>query len=97
MKRYNVDEVKKQWSEDFVKGMQNRMVVGTYRYGKFQENRYSPTIIIVDALKRLKKYQLGGSKELLIDVANLCMITFEKDVRELVSEDDGDHVTYGER
>lgn len=79
---------------DFEDAMRVRMQMGTYRYGDYHSNAYQITVIINDAIRRLKKYQTGGSKELLVDVANFCAICFTTDPREMTSIDDGEHVDY---
>lgn len=60
--------------------MRNRLIMGAFRYGTFQEQRGQGRRHdnIPSALRRLKKYwsREQGNQELLVDVANLCMVEY---------------------
>lgn len=65
----------RQWSYKFEDLMRNRLAVGYYRYG---DNRYPavhPHIEIIE--RKLKEFKESGNDELLVDVANICMIEFK--------------------
>lgn len=65
-----------QQSKEFEKLRVDRMVQGFFRYGDFRKkgNNYDR----VSAIKqRLQQYEKTGSLELLVDIANFCMIEFE--------------------
>lgn len=70
---------KSQMSEEFIKLMTNRMVLGTFRYGKWQDNKKNNVKIdrISSIRKRLDIFEETGNSEYLVDIANLAMIEFE--------------------
>lgn len=65
-----------EFSEQFVQGMKNRMVISYYKYGLLA-NAYPRKIDAIGSLmERLRKYAADGNTEWLIDVANFAMIEF---------------------
>lgn len=65
-----------EFSEQFLKGMLDRMGVSFYKYGKLS-NAYPHDVDAIASLKkRLKKYEEDGNIEWLMDVANFAMIEF---------------------
>ncbi len=85
-----------QISHRFIKLMTNRMVMGTFRYGKWQDNQKNNIEIdrISSIRKRLDLFDKTGNTELLVDCANLCMIEFEitsHPNKHFHSTDDGTH------
>lgn len=65
----------RQISQKFIRGMVDRIVTGTARYGGWAANR--ATIDFVECAKdRIKQYQLFGNTEHLIDAANFLMAEF---------------------
>lgn len=66
----------KDFSEDFVQKMRNRMETSLHKYGRVKDNRAK--IDFVENIKtRLRKYEETGNTEWLIDAANFCMMEFE--------------------
>ena len=87
-----------QMSQRFIKYMENRMVMGTLRYGKWQDNKKTGTKYnrIESVEKRLNLFKETGNLEYLVDSANLLMIEFEISDHPLAhfhATDDGIHVT----
>lgn len=85
-----------EWDATFEKLMRNRLVMGAFRYGllgkkgDIQYNRISSMV------KRLEQYKRTGNKELLVDVANLCLLEFVEGKHPLAhfhAIDENDHVT----
>lgn len=69
--------MKKQWNEQFVRLMKNRMCMGYFRYGSLQhQKRKERYDSIGSSLRRLRLYQATGNLEHLVDAANLCLIEF---------------------
>lgn len=67
-----------QWSPVFEKYMRNRLVMGALRYGMLHE-KGKPTYDRANAiLKRWTVYHRTGNKEMLVDIANLCLLEFEE-------------------
>jgi hypothetical protein len=65
-----------EFSESFVKGMKDRMIVSYFKYGPVK-NAYPDKVNAMDSLQqRLKKYNETGNTEFLIDAANFAMIEF---------------------
>ncbi len=88
---------KEQMSQRFVELMTNRMVLGTLRYGRWQDNKKNGVKYdrVGSIEKRLKLFKETGNSEHLVDIANLAMIEFEiSDHPNLhfAAEDDGEHV-----
>lgn len=73
----------------------NRMVFGFYRYGSFKDPGQPNYDRIGSAIYRLKKYQITGNTEYVIDAFNLCGIEFESPNHPKAhfnTIDDGHHV-----
>lgn len=89
---------KTQMSQRFITLMENRMIMGTLRYGKWQDNKANGIRYdrIGSVRKRLDIFQETGNLEVLVDVANLVMIEFEISDHpnaHFGSIDDGHHVS----
>lgn len=66
----------KDFSEDFVQKMKNRIVVSHYKYG-WMKDTYPELADAVACLKeRLELYEQTGNLEHLIDVSNFAMIEY---------------------
>lgn len=65
-------------NQEFIKLMNNRMVVSFYKYGPIKEN-YGNKLAnpLKDLEKRLKLYNETGNTEWLVDAANDLRIEFE--------------------
>lgn len=75
--RLDIEELRRtQMSARFIELMTNRMVLGTFRYGKWQENKKKYDRI-ASVEKRLELFKQTGNAEHLVDIANLLMIEFE--------------------
>lgn len=65
-----------EFSEEFIEKMQQRVVVGTMRYGPSEQN-----VKIKSGLtwlkERLEEYEATGNTEVLPDIANFAMIEFK--------------------
>lgn len=82
-----------EWSEEFEAYMRNRLLVGAYRYGAMNHPGKPGYDRIGAALKRLQEYQQCKNKELLVDVANLCLLEFVEGEGKFLSNDDSnEHV-----
>jgi hypothetical protein len=70
--------LKRDFSEEFVSMMKNRVVVSHYKYG-WMSDTYSTKL--ADAIKsletRLELYKKTGNTEWLVDVANFAMIEYK--------------------
>ncbi len=84
-----------EWSKDFERLMRNRLLMGRFRYAGMTEPSRPQYKRIESAIKRLHEYQEIGNLELLVDVANLCLLEFvhgEHPVKHFNARDDGEHV-----
>ena len=83
-----------EWSYEFEQLMRNRLVMGSYRYGRlgskgkpqFDRMSYIQRIII--------EYNETGNLECLVDIANLALVEFVEGIhpkRHFKAVDDGDH------
>jgi len=85
-----------QWSPAFERLMRNRPIVGAYRYGPIGGIGKPPYNRVESCLKRLAQYQQTGNLELLVDVANLCLLEFVEcrhPRKHFHATDDTEHVT----
>ena len=85
-----------QWSPVFEQLMRNRLIVGAYRYGAIGAQVKPPYDRIDSCLRRLRQYHETGNLELLVDVANLCLLEFVEcrhPRKHWHSTDDGEHVS----
>ena len=67
-----------EWSPRFEKYMRNRLVMGALRYGKINAPNKPKYCRVESMVKRLNQYQKTGNLEILVDVANLCLLEFEE-------------------
>lgn len=89
----DMKELKKtQWSKKFEKLMRNRLLLGSFRYGKLSQKNKKNYDRIGYAIKVLKRYLLDKNKEYLVDAANLCLLEFEEGNGILKITDDSEHV-----
>lgn len=65
-----------EFSEPFVQGMRDRMVVSFYKYGPLTEAYPHKVNAITSLTDRLRKYAETGNTEFLMDAANFAMIEF---------------------
>lgn len=63
------------WSDKFIQLMKNRLLVGGYRHGLNPSLDYFT--YIKDIKNRAEKYIETGNDELLVDIANLCMLLYK--------------------
>lgn len=88
------DLQKSEWSDEFEGLMRNRLVMGTFRYGKIGQAGKPVYNRAADVVRRMKQYEDSGNKELLVDVANLCLLEFVEcrhPKAHFASVDDGAH------
>lgn len=72
-----VEEIlSKDWCPDFIKKMQNRILVSHYKYGWMKDTYPQLAQAVKEIEPRLKKYYETGNTEWLIDIANFAMIEF---------------------
>ncbi len=68
--------IKTETSEQFLKGMTNRMLVSYYKYGPVADAYPHKLNALRSLQQRLDEYQKTGNLEFLIDAANFAMIEF---------------------
>lgn len=69
-----------EWSDRFEILMRNRLIMGAMRYSKLAEPR-PPGISDIHLRyieQRLETYKQTGNTEMLVDIANICLVEFEK-------------------
>lgn len=86
-----------EWSPVFEKLMRNRLVMGALRYGRLHDNGKPRYDRVASIRKRLGVFERTRNKELLVDIANLCLLEFEEGEGLWEPQDDGEHVTAKER
>jgi hypothetical protein len=90
----DIEQIKEsQYNSLFVKLMNNRMVMGFFRYGnKYTRKTYYHYINA--AKRRIVKYEETGNLECLIDAANILRMEFDTPQNPKAyfkAEDDGEH------
>ena len=90
----DIEEIKNlQYSDQFVKLMNNRMIMGYFRYGN-RHTRKTSYKQIESTKKRIELYEKTGNLEYLIDAANMLRMEFEKPQHPntyFKAEDDSEH------
>lgn len=66
-----------EWSPTFERMRHDRMVVGTYRYGRASTYDGPDRLLPRRAIRRIELYIKTGNTEYLLDAANFLMIEFE--------------------
>lgn len=86
---------KSEWSSEFERYMRNRLVMGAIRYGCIGEANKPQYDRVSSIIKRMNKYDETGNKEILVDVANLCLLEFVEchhPLRHFHAIDENEHV-----
>lgn len=66
-----------EWSHTFDRLRRERMVIGSYRYGRASLYNGSDRNLPKRAIRRIELYRETGNAEYLVDAANFLMIEFE--------------------
>jgi len=85
---------KSEWSPKFEELMRERLILGAYRYGRIFAKDKPKYDRIASIIKRLRKFEVDGNKEHLVDAANLCLLEFVEcnhPNAHFTSIDDGEH------
>ncbi len=83
-----------QWSSQFESLMRNRLIFGSFRYGRLKavgKPKYNRMKSIAD---RAKKYEEDGNDEHLVDIANLALCEFVEGShpnKHFKAQDDSEH------
>lgn len=83
-----------EWSSTFERLMRNRLLVGSFRYGRLRDN-HAKYDVISSIIRRAEAYQRDGNQEHLVDIANLALVEFVRPSHPnpcWAPTDDGDHV-----
>lgn len=89
----NIDQT--EWSNNFEQLRKHRLILGALRYGRLNAKKKCGYDRLSSMIKYLQKYQETGNDELLVDVANYCMLEFEEGThpnKHFFTTDDGNHV-----
>ncbi|MFO1461277.1 MAG: hypothetical protein U1G08_17975 [Verrucomicrobiota bacterium] len=65
-----------EWCPQFERLMRNRLIMGALRYGKINAPGKIPYARVPSMYRRLAAYGRTGNLEMLVDVANLCLLEF---------------------
>ena len=88
-----------EWSEEFEKLMRHRLIMGGIRYGLLHSPGRPPYDIVESIRERLDIFNDTGNAEILVDIANLCLVMFETKwhpKHHFKSVDDGVHTAIQE-
>lgn len=90
------DELRRtEWSPRFEALVRNRLVVGAIRYGSRNARMARPYDTVGSMIRRLEAFRETGNAEALVDVAALCLLTFESEAHpafHFEAVDDSEHV-----
>lgn len=91
------DELKRtEWCPKFERLQRNRLIMGSFRYGRLYDKNRPRHDNVKSMRKRLGQYLQTGNQELLVDVANLCMVEYVRPGSHphphWAPVDDGEHV-----
>ena len=67
---------KTEWSSDFEQCMRNRLIMGSFRYGRFCDANKWTYDILAGIEKKLAAYRESGNTEHLVDIANYALLEF---------------------
>ena len=74
---FGIDALRRsEWSPTFEQLMRNRLVLGAFRYGKLNAEFKSQWDRMPSIERRAAEYQRTGNLELLVDIANLCLLEY---------------------
>lgn len=68
--------IREQGCPRFIRLMENRRIVGYFRYPPIRQNGAPKYDNIGEAIRHLRDYLATGNQEHLVDAANLCLIEF---------------------
>lgn len=68
--------LERDWSGEFIDGMQKRIITSHYKYGWMSESYPEFCSAIESLKKRLELYEQTHNTECLMDIANFAMIEF---------------------
>lgn len=93
-----LDDLRKtEWSDEFETLMRNRLLMGAFRYGLMKDKiDGSRSWAMLQSMRsRLTKYEATHNLEMLVDVANLCLLEYLMGKAKgftMLAVDDGEHV-----
>lgn len=67
-----------EWNPEFVTRMQNRLVMGSFRYGLWVRPEKWDSDFIAGIRKKLVAYEESGNTEHLVDVGNYALLEFTR-------------------
>ena len=79
-----------EWSKEFESLMRNRLIMGAMRYGRLGKPKPKWDRLSSIA-KKVSAFKQDKNKELLVDIANLCLVEFVEGEGYFTSADDEDH------
>jgi len=86
-----------EWCPEFEQAMRQRLLMGSFRYGRIKEEGKLKFDRLTDIKKRLELYEQTGNDEILVDIANLALMEFVEGnhpKKHFKTIDDGEH-THG--
>jgi len=91
----SLDELKEtEWSPEFEQLMRNRLIIGSIRYERFNHPGKHDYDRIRAIERKLASYIWTGNTELLVDLANYCLLEFvfgNHPAKHFHATDDMDH------
>lgn len=67
-----------EWSKEFERWMRYYLIIGAFRYGVLNAKNKPQWDRITACFERLENYRKTKNKEMLVDVANFCLLEYEE-------------------
>lgn len=83
-----------EWDTEYERLRQNRMLFGYFRYGSIRRQNLNDYKFLNESRRRIRKYEMTGNLEHLLDAGNMLMIQYIKGKskgQKVESVDDGEH------
>ena len=91
-----LEELKKtEWNPEFEKLSRNRLVMGAMRYGRLTEKISYDSV--TSMRQRLDLFEQDGNGEHLVDISNICHVTFTREDHPKYHFKAGDETTHVQR
>jgi hypothetical protein len=67
-----------EWNSEFEQLMRNRLLMGSFRYGRLKAQGKPQYDRMSSIIKRAQLYRQTGNQEYLADIANLCLLEYSE-------------------
>ena len=79
-----------EWCPEFERRMRSCLIMGAFRYKRLKDPKKPQYDYVKDMLRRLMIYEATGNRQMLVDVANECLIEYHNDDHPKSNLNEGD-------